>query len=116
MYEIKNKISKVAFFLSVIIVSLASNNLSADELTIPLPAITNNAVADRHADPRSSWNRDPRGSDRGNIDQGYYYWNQKYFSGRPNMRSQPYYQYYYDPKYYYDDLQDNGSVRYHPNN
>lgn len=99
-------------------------NLSAQDgiiATVNPPMV----VADRHEDPRSSWrqsnNRSYNSSRptaqpylRNYPDQGYYYWNQQYFAGRPNFYDRPYYYYYYDPKYYYDD-NNNGSVKYYPN-
>jgi|NOAtaT_6_FD_contig_81_362436_length_1753_multi_3_in_0_out_0_1 hypothetical protein len=82
-------------------------------------------VADRHSDSRNSWNHNRAYNNinrpqvdqyyyRSSPNQGYYYWNQEYFAGRPNFYNKPYYYYYYDPKYYYDDGK-NGSVRYYPN-
>lgn len=103
---------------AVSLLTLAESNAAEDVIAVFQPTF----VADRHSDSRSSWNqRQSSNRDRGyaqpylrnNPDQGYYYWNQKYFAGKPNLQDRPYYYYYYDPKYYYDD--NNGSVKYVPN-
>lgn len=140
MYQIKKGL-KIAFFAAVTAISfLATGNVSAEDgvvATFTPPLLANRhrdsswnkdgEIADRHSDSRSSWNqrqevgrapsREAPAPDRSYYnprpDQGYYYWNDKYFVGRPNFYNRPYYYYYYDPKYFYDDS--NGSVRYYPN-
>lgn len=113
MYWIRKEI-KIALFAAVTAFSfLATGNLAAQEEVIG--TFTPPLIADRHSNPNSSWRtRDvPSTARPGQPDQGYYYWNEKYFAGRPNTYYRPTYPYYYDPKYYYEDS-NNGSIRYYP--